>query len=74
MIAQPDRDRTPNHNQETETMSKKQRDTQYDPDAESGYSLKCQRRAVYARAHGYLPRTPWPAMGVKDSRPEKMSA
>lgn len=40
----------------------------HQPSEASAYARKKERRARYAKALGYEPATPFPVMGVKDSR------
>lgn len=41
---------------------------QHRPSETSAFAAKKTRRAQYARVAGYEIGTPWPAMGVRDSR------
>lgn len=41
---------------------------EHKPSEASRYADKKARRARFARAGGYEVGTPWPAMGVRDSR------
>jgi hypothetical protein len=49
-------------------MSRKQRTSQYDPNAETKYALKVRKRRAYARKWGFPITATWPEMGIKDSR------
>jgi len=40
----------------------------HNPSEESAYARKKRMRAAFARSTGYPVDTPWPVMGVKDSR------